>query len=69
MMVHFDLTGDDAKLLLDTIAGARRRIEDELVHTDARSMQSDLARDLEGIERVQRLLARALDISSVDAVT
>ncbi len=59
-MINLDLTQNDAVFLQDQLAKRARQMENELVHTDKRSMQADLARDLEQLERLQRHVGRLL---------
>lgn len=54
-MITLELTPDDGVFLAEQLKLQRRHIENELVHTDKRAMQADLARDL---ERLDRLCAR-----------
>lgn len=55
-MVTMCLSEDDASFLYDEIARRTRDIEMELVHTDARAMQRDLARELERLQTIHQAL-------------
>ncbi len=56
-MVTMTLSEQDASFLLREITRRAQDIERELVHTDARDMQRDLANELKRIEGIQRELA------------
>ena len=58
-MVTMTLSDDDASFLLAEITRRAQDIETELVHTDARAMQHDLAMELERIETIKRDLSSA----------
>lgn len=58
-MVTMTLSEDDASFLLGEIARRAKDIERELVHTDARDMQRDLAAELSRIEVILRELELA----------
>lgn len=62
-MIRFELTRDDATFLSDNLAIRAREIENELVHTDTRSMQKDLASDLKRIERLRGEIANVISSS------
>jgi len=51
-MITLELTPDDGAFLAEQLKSQRRHIENELVHTDKRQMQAELARDLERINRL-----------------
>ncbi len=44
-----------------------RHVENELVHTDKRALQSDIARDLERLERLRDRVKNALDLTPSNA--
>lgn len=52
-MITMTLSEEDASFLLTEITRRAQDIEQELVHTDAREMQRDLAAELEKIERIR----------------
>lgn len=52
-MITMTLSEEDASFLLSEITRRAQDIEQELVHTDARSMQRELAAELEKIERIR----------------
>lgn len=56
-MVTMTLSEQDASFLLREITRRAQDIEKELVHTDAREMQRDLADELKRIENIRRELA------------
>ena len=56
-MVTMTLSEQDASFLLREISRRAQDIEHELVHTDARDMQRDLADELKRIEGIKRELA------------
>ncbi|MBX3233768.1 MAG: hypothetical protein KIT84_09125 [Labilithrix sp.] len=58
-MVTMTLSDTDASFLYDEIARRARDIENELVHTDARAMQRDLAAELERLQSIQQSLGAA----------
>jgi len=58
-MVTMTLSDDDASFLLAEITRRAQDIETELVHTDARAMQHDLAKELERMEGLKRDLSIA----------
>jgi hypothetical protein len=58
-MIAMTLSDQDASFLLREITRRAEDIERELVHTDARDMQRDLANELKRIEGIRRELARA----------
>ena len=52
-MITMTLSEEDASFLLSEITRRAKDIENELVHTDARQMQRELAEELRKIERIQ----------------
>lgn len=63
-MVTMTLSEQDASFLLREITRRAQDIEKELVHTDARDMQRDLAAELNRIESIRLELASARGRSS-----
>lgn len=59
-MVTLSFTQDDTKLLLEELTKRAIQVENELVHTDKRALQADIARDLRRLERIRDLVANAL---------
>lgn len=60
-MITIELNPDDAKFLLEQLAMQRRHVETELVHTDVRSLQSDLARDLARLDQIRERIASIVE--------
>ncbi len=58
-MINFEMTKDEALFLLGELTKERKHVEIELVHTDKRSMQADIAKDLKRLESLVERLARA----------
>jgi hypothetical protein len=61
-MIDLQLTTQEATFLLDELNKQREHIENELVHTDARAMQADLARDLDRLDRLRQRLSTAVNL-------
>lgn len=59
-MVHLHLSRDNASFLMREISMRAAHLESELVHTDKRQMQRDLARDVAQLRVVMDALAEAL---------
>ncbi len=59
-MITLELTDDDAKFLREQLKSRAQQVENELIHTDKRAMQADIARDLERLERLNERLLRAV---------
>jgi hypothetical protein len=59
-MITLQLENDDAKFLADQLASRARAVEHELVHTDKRTLQADIARDLKRLEGLCERLRRTL---------
>ena len=53
--MKIEITDADAKMLHDLLAAQLRKIEDELVHTDQRGLQREIAGDA---DRVRALIQR-----------
>lgn len=64
-MISFDLTEEDATFLREQLAIRARAAENELVHTDKRSLQADLARDLARLEQLRDRVAGLLGLAAV----
>lgn len=63
LMITIDLTNDDATFLGEQLANRCREVENELVHTDKRSLQAEIARDLERLERLHEQLVRTITLA------
>lgn len=57
-MVTMTLSEEDASFLLEEIGQRAKAVENELVHTDARDMQRDLAAELDRLQGLRRELGR-----------
>ncbi len=66
-MITLTLSNDDAAFLLEHLIKHARHVENELVHTDKRALQSDIARDLERLERLRDRVKNALDLTPSNA--
>ena len=55
--VKLELSADEARLLAAHLARHVEKVELELVHTDSRALQRELADDLERLRRIERRLA------------
>ncbi|MBX3199553.1 MAG: hypothetical protein KF850_36525 [Labilithrix sp.] len=70
-MITLQLSLDDARFLCGQLGRHLERVDDELVHTDKREMQRELARDVARLRAVLRQLESVTrDVSgsrSVDA--
>ncbi len=62
-MITLQLTTDDAAFLAEQLASRVRHVENELVHTDKHEMQTEIARDLERLERLHARLAHAVALA------
>lgn len=62
-MITLQLTNDDAAFLQEQITSRVRQIENELVHTDKRALQAEIARDLERLERIHDRVAHAITLA------
>jgi len=58
-MITLQLTHDDARFLCAQLERQLAHIDDELVHTDNRQMQRELARDVDRLRMVLGRLVRA----------
>lgn len=63
-MITLEFTNDDAAFLAEHLTQHLRHVEQELVHTDKRSLQADLARDVEQLERVRDRVMHAIALVS-----
>lgn len=59
-MIDFRLSDDDAQFLRDQLARHSKTIENELVHTEKREMQHDLATELTRMNDIRARLDTAL---------
>lgn len=59
-MINLALTPEDAAFLSDQLTNRARHVENELAHTDKRTMQSEIAHDLERLERLRNYVADEL---------
>ncbi len=59
-MVHLHLSRDNARFLMEQISVRAEHLDSELVHTDQRQMQRELARDVAQLRLVTDSLAEAL---------
>ena len=59
-MISVELQHDDAAFLREQLGIRLREVENELIHTEKRSMQADIARDLERLQRLHDHVARVL---------
>jgi CBS domain-containing protein len=64
--VQLDLTMDDARFLLAQLERHVGEVDDELVHTDQRELQRQLASDVARIRRIARALASSCVGSPVE---
>jgi hypothetical protein len=60
MTINLALSPDDARFLREHLQRHIRQVDDELVHTDRRSMQREIASDLDRLKRIEGQLARLL---------
>ncbi|MBX3265035.1 MAG: hypothetical protein KIS78_17920 [Labilithrix sp.] len=58
-MITLQLSLDDARFLCGQLERQLARVDDELVHTDKREMQRELARDVARLRAVLRQLESA----------
>lgn len=63
-MINIELTIDDAAFLAENLTQHLRHVNNELVHTDKRSLQADLARDVENLERLRDRVMHALEMAT-----
>lgn len=67
-MITIQLTNDDATFLAEQLIERARHVENELVHTDKRSLQAAIARDLEHLEQLRDRVLRAVEPLKTDAI-
>jgi hypothetical protein len=60
----FDLSTEEARLLERHLRRHLEEVEDELVHTDLRQMQAELAREIGALRGIEERLARAIEGSA-----
>lgn len=56
-MYTLTLSDDDARFLLDQLSRHAIRLEGELIHTDARAMQRELAAELSRLNQLRDAIA------------
>jgi hypothetical protein len=56
----FELSKEEAKFLDAHLVRHIESVEDELVHTDKRQMQSELAREVDALRAIHERIARQL---------
>jgi hypothetical protein len=59
-MIRIELSQEDVAFLRDQLALRERATQNELVHTDDRTMRADIVRDLERLQRLQAQVSRTL---------
>jgi hypothetical protein len=59
--MRFEMTQEEAKFLDAHLVRHIESVENELVHTDKRQMQSELAREVSALRTIHDRLARELD--------
>jgi hypothetical protein len=59
--MHLDLSPDEARFLKAQLARHLAEVEDELVHTEARDLQTALATDLERLRTIEDRLAHLIE--------
>jgi hypothetical protein len=57
-VVNIELPREDVRFLADHVAREVSRMNNELVHTDKRELQGELARDVERLTRIAEELRR-----------
>jgi hypothetical protein len=60
MTINLALSPEDARFLREHLQRHISQVDDELVHTDRRSMQHEIASDLERLKRIEGQLASLL---------
>lgn len=66
-MITLELTDEDAAFLREQLAMRHRDAENELIHTDKREMQREIAQDLRRLEGLQEHLVSRLGSGSPGA--
>jgi hypothetical protein len=59
--MQLDLTPEEARFLKEHLARHIAEVDTELVHTDTREMQRDLAADVEHLRRIERRLSELVE--------
>ena len=59
--MKLELSQDEARFLSKHLARHIAEVESELVHTDSRALQRELARDLEHLRAIDRQLVHLMD--------
>lgn len=62
-MISLAFTNDDAAFLAEQLARRVGQVENELVHTDKRALQADIARDLERLERLHERVVHEITLA------
>ena len=57
MAVTLDLSADEVRFLADHLSRYIAALDDELVHSDSRTIQHDLATELDRLRRLRERLA------------
>jgi hypothetical protein len=65
--MRFEMTPEEARFLDAHLVRHIESVEDELVHTDKREMQSELAREVSALRAIHERLARELSNGSSSA--
>jgi hypothetical protein len=65
--MKLELSQDEAHFLSKHLTRHIAEVENELVHTDKRQLQRDLARDLEHLRAIERQLVRLMDADEAAA--
>jgi len=61
MTVSLELSLDDARLLREHLARHIAEVDDELVHTEKRQLQRELALDADHLRQIESKLGRLLE--------
>ena len=59
-MMNLELSSDEARLLIRHLHARVRAVDAELVHTDKRALQVELAQELTRLEALEQRLERLL---------
>jgi uncharacterized protein YPO0396 len=60
MTINLALSPEDARFLREHLQRHIAQVDDELVHTDRRALQHEIASDLERLKRIESQLAGLL---------
>jgi len=60
MTINLALSPEDARFLREHLQRHIAQVDDELVHTDRRAMQHEIAMDLERLKQIESQLATLL---------